>query len=141
MPTAAVLIFLIDTKLYMQHAKPYINTTRHYRPVDFEHSKINDEIHYAIPEHWHETKPLKEGDDKLVVVGTSFKEPNCKHLLCSLDDTHKDSQHLVNWYGPAPKGKIVSADWDPKTMTPPKEWDEGYDGGKGAAYNVAEDEL
>ena len=109
--------------------------------MDFEHSKINDEIHYAIPKHWHETKPLKEGDDKLVVVGTSFKEPNCKHLLCSLDDTHKDSQHLVNWYGPAPKGKIVSADWDPKTMTPPKEWDEGYDGGKGAAYNVAEDEL
>lgn len=48
---------------------------------------------------------------------------------------------MVNWYGPAPKGKIVSADWDPTTMIPPEDWDHHYNGGKGVAYNVGEDEL
>ncbi len=68
------------------------------------------------------------------VVGTSFKEPNCKNLLCSLDETNKQSEYLVTWHGPAPKGKIVTTGWDPVTMTPPKEWDEegrhNFNGGK-----------
>ena len=104
---------------------------RHYRPVDFDAKSIGDEIHYAVPEHWHETPPPKEGLDEMVVVGTSFKEPNCKNLLCSLDENKEESRYLVNWHGPAPKGQIITTGWDPKTMTPPKEWIEtGYDGGK-----------
>lgn len=67
----------------------------------------------------------------MVMVGTSFKEPRCKNSLCSLDESHEESHHLVNWYGPAPIGKIVTTGWDPETMTPPKEWkEEPYDGGK-----------
>ena len=119
---------------------------RHYRPVDFDAKSINDEIHYAVPEHWHQTKPPKEGLDELVVVGTSFKEPNCKNLLCSLDETNGQSKYLVNWHGPAPQGKIVTTGWNPETMTPPKEWEEeGYDGGKrdasGAKTVLQQDEL
>ena len=112
--------------------------------MDFEHAKIQDEIHYAVPEHWHEKKPPKEGLDELVVIGTSFKEPNCKNLLCSLDETNEQSANLVNWHGPAPKGKIVTTGWDPKTMTPPKEWEEdGRDGGKrdGSGAKRVLDEL
>lgn len=91
----------------------------------------NNEIHYAVPEHWHAVYPLKEGLDELVMVGTSFKEPGCKNLLCSIDESHDESRHLVNWYGPAPTGQIVTTGWDSKTMTPPKEWkEEQYDGGK-----------
>jgi hypothetical protein len=119
--------------------------------VDFDRDS-NDEIHYAVPEHWRQVKPPMEGMDELVMVGTSFKEPNCKNLLCSLDETNAQSEHLVNWHGPAPMGKIVSAGWDPVTMTPPKEWEEdgrqNYDGGKGDASEArrvlgitVEDEL
>lgn len=109
----------------------YASIFMHYRPIDFEANKIEKEIHYAVPEHWHELAPPKEDLDELEVVGTSFKEPKCKNLLCSLDETNEQSRYLVNWHGPAPKGKIVTSGWDPKTMTPPKEWiEKGYDGGK-----------
>mmetsp|Transcript_4838 Transcript_4838/g.10401 ORF Transcript_4838/g.10401 Transcript_4838/m.10401 type:complete len:403 (-) Transcript_4838:438-1646(-) len=109
----------------------YASLFMHYRPVEFSGSAIHDEIHYAVPAHWRRHSPPKEGLDELVVVGTSFKEPNCKNLLCSLDETHPDSRHLVHWHGPAPRGKIATTGWDPETMTPPKEWEkEGYDGGK-----------
>jgi len=48
-----------------------------------------------------------------------------------LDETSEQSKNTVNWYGPAPKGMIVTNGWDPETMEPPKEWVErGYDGGK-----------
>jgi hypothetical protein len=108
-----------------------LSEKRHYRPANFDRNS-NDEIHYAVPEHWRQVKPLKEGIDELVMVGTSFKEPNCKNLLCSLDETNAQSEHLVTWHGPAPRGKIVTAGWDPVTMTPPKEWEEqNYEGGKG----------
>ncbi len=119
---------------------------RHYRPVDFDAKSINNEIHYAVPKHWHQTKPPKEGLDELEVVGTSFKEPNCKNLLCSLDETNEQNKYLVNWHGPAPQGKIATTGWDPETMTPPKEWEEeGHDGGKrgagGAKTVLQQDEL
>jgi hypothetical protein len=54
--------------------------------VDFEMSSAKDEIHYAVPEHWRQVVPPKEGLDELMMVGTSFKEPNCKNLLCSLGE-------------------------------------------------------
>jgi hypothetical protein len=118
----------VDSRFYI----PLFRSTsmrRHYRPVGYDMD--NNEIHYAVPEHWYEVYPPKEGLDELVMVGTSFKEPGCKNLLCSLDENHEESRYLVNWYGPAPTGQIVTTGWDPKTMTPPKEWkEERFDGGK-----------
>jgi len=129
------ILFYESSKCF--HGRPqtfiggyYASLFMHYRPVDFNAVGMSDEIHYAVPGHWHRNLPPKEGLDDLEVVGTSFKEPNCKNLLCALDETNPQSENLVNWYGPAPKGQIVTAGWDPKTMTPPKEWEEGYDGGK-----------
>lgn len=119
--------------------------------MDFDPSIVQDEIHFAVPAHWRDQAPPKEGLDDLVMVGTSFKEPNCKNLLCSLDETNESSKNTVTWHGPAPKGKIVTTGWDPRTMTPPVSWKDDTDGGKidgGAAYNVlhglthvVEDEL
>ena len=68
-------------------------TKRHYRPVNFDPSIVHDEIHYAVPAHWRDQAPPKEGLDDLVMVGTSFKEPNCKNLLCSLGKDN--SQHCL----------------------------------------------
>lgn len=124
----------------------------HYRPVDFDTKGISDEIHYAVPKHWRNTPPPKEGLDELVMVGTSFKEPNCKNLLCALDETNPQSKYTVNWHGPAIKGKIITTGWDPKTLTPPVTWEDGADGGKidgsiardvieGHSREMVEDEL
>lgn len=144
------LLFYESSKCF--HGRPqvfiggyYASLFMHYRPVDYNHEDILNEIHYAIPEHWRETPPPPqkgEGFDEMQVVGTSFKEPNCKNLLCSLDETNDDSKYTVNWSGPAPKGKIVTTGWDPKTMTPPAEWAEsGYDGGKGSPTEGGKGEL
>ena len=103
---------------------------RHYRPADYEAKVVENEIHYAIPAHWIDQLPPKEGLDELMMVGTSLKEPNCKNVLCSLDESSDNSKHTVSWHGPAPKGTIVTTGWDPMTMTPPGIWEEeGYDGG------------
>ena len=86
-----------------------------------------------MPEHWHERSPspVEEGSkDELVVVGTSFKEPNCMHNLCALDDAHAQSGGRVDWHGPAPGGgRVVTAGWDPATMTPPPEKGREEEGG------------
>jgi len=128
------ILFYESSKCF--HGRPqtfvggyYASLFMHYRPVGYDID--NDEIHYAVPEHWHKVFPPKEGLDELVMVGTSFKEPGCKNLLCSIDENHKESRYLVTWHGPAPIGQIVTTGWDPKTMTPSKEWnEEQYNGGK-----------
>mmetsp|Transcript_11704 Transcript_11704/g.28767 ORF Transcript_11704/g.28767 Transcript_11704/m.28767 type:complete len:414 (-) Transcript_11704:192-1433(-) len=129
------LLFYESSKCF--HGRPqtfiggyYASIFMHYRPEVYDEAMDNESQHYAVPEHWHETKPPKEGLDELEVIGTSFREPKCKNLLCSLDENNAQSEYLVNWHGPAPQGKIVTTGWDPKTMTPPEDWEEGYDGGK-----------
>jgi hypothetical protein len=129
------LLFYESSKCF--HGRPqtfigsyYASIFMHYRPVDFDTAGVSDEIHYAVPEHWRDLAPPKEGLDELVMVGTSFKEPNCKNLLCALDDDSPQSEYRVNWHGPAIKGKIITTGWDPRTLTPPEDWKEGEDGGK-----------
>lgn len=154
---AGDILFYESSKCF--HGRPqtfigsyYASIFMHYRPVDFDGSNVKDESHYAVPAHWRVTKPPKEGLDELVQVGTSFKEPSCKNLLCALDETSPQHQYTVNWHGPAIKGKIITTGWDPKTMTPPESWKDGDDGGKidghvanevieGRAQRVVEDEL
>eukprot|EP00984_Skeletonema_dohrnii_P024995 scaffold14144_cov91-Skeletonema_dohrnii-CCMP3373.AAC.9 len=111
----------------------YASLFMHYAPAspDFDGKALLHERDLAVPPHWHVDFPPQDGLDEFEMVGTSFKEPKCKNLLCALDDTSEQSKNTVNWYGPAPKGMIVTNGWDPETMEPPKEWVErGYDGGK-----------
>ena len=151
------LLFYESSKCF--HGRPqtfigsyYASIFLHYRPVDYV--EIEKEQHYAVPEHWRQTKPSMDGLEELVVKGTGMKEPECKNLLCSLDENNEQSKYTVSWTGPAIKGQIVTNGWDPVTMTPPKDWinDDGgrlhNNGGKGdvnAAMRVLdfsiEDEL
>lgn len=135
------ILFYESSKCF--HGRPqmfiggyYASLFMHYRPADFPVNTMRDESHYAVPPHWHETSPPKEGIDEMIVVGTSFKEPNCKNLLCALDETHKQHDHLVNWHGPAPAGTIVTAGWDPESMTPPNDEDEVVQDNGGGKMNL-----
>lgn len=85
---------------------PFQPHQRHYRPIEFDYKKASNDLQYAIPAHWYETKPSKEGLDELVVVGGSIKEPNCNHNWCAIDTSSEECKYLVNWYGPAPEGSI-----------------------------------
>lgn len=136
--TPGDILFYESSKCF--HGRPqtfyggyYASLFMHYAPAspDFDREKLTQETHISVPPHWHVDFPPQEGLDEFVMVGTSFKEPNCKNLLCSLDETSEQSKNTVRWYGPAPKGMIVTNGWDPSTMEPPKEWvEKGYDGGK-----------
>ncbi|KAL7465427.1 hypothetical protein ACHAXS_005772 [Conticribra weissflogii] len=146
---AGDILFYESSKCF--HGRPqtfigsyYASLFMHYRPVGYPADKMEKEIHYAVPPHWSQQLPPVEGLDELEVVGTSFKEPNCKNLLCSVDESNENSKYLVNWHGPAPKGKIVTNGWDPETMTPPEDMDEEFSGGNremSAARKVLENEA
>ena len=141
--TPGDILFYESSKCF--HGRPqtfpggyYASIFLHYRPAgpDFDPEKLQYEKTISVPPHWKDHFPPKEGLDDFVMVGTSFKEPNCKNLLCSLDETRVEiSKNTVNWYGPAPNGMIVTNGWDPETMEPPKEWVEnGLDGGKRGGF-------
>ena len=120
------ILFYESSKCF--HGRPqtfigsyYASLFMHYRPVDFDQRAIGNEIHYAIPEHWADTPPPLKGLDKMDVIGTSFREPDCKNVLCSLDETNEQSKHTVNWFGPAREGMIATTGWDPTTLSPPSD--------------------
>ena len=139
--TPGDVLFYESSKCF--HGRPqvfqggyYANVFLHYAPSssEFDGDELFQERNLAVPPHWHVDFPRdKEGVDEFTMVGTSFKEPECTNLLCALDETSEENQYLVNWYGPAKRGMVVTSGWDPVTMEPPKEWVEsGYDGGKRA---------
>ena len=81
--------------------KWYSSIFVHYYPEGWDRNTRSLESHYAIPAHWSEQYPPKEGLEDLVVVGTSLKEPECEDKWCLAKDA-------VKWNGPAKFGKVIS---------------------------------
>jgi len=140
--TPGDILFYESSKCF--HGRPqtfiggyYASLFMHYAPAspDFDGEALRHERDLSVPPHWFVDMQPHEGLDEFEMVGTSFKEPKCKNLLCSLDETNEQSKNTVNWYGPAPTGMIVTNGWDPETMETPKEWvEKGHDGGKRQQY-------
>jgi len=57
--------------------------------------------HYAVPPHWSELTPPKDGIEKIEAVSTSLTEPECEDGWCALKNT-------VKWKGPAIPGTVIS---------------------------------
>jgi len=81
--------------------KWYSSLFVHFYPVGWEKKQQSLEVHYAVPPIWSRSLGPKEGLDRLEMVGTSMKEPDCEHKWCALKDS-------VKWYGPAKEGKLIS---------------------------------
>jgi len=73
----------------------------HYFPTGWNQEQAELNIHYAIPPHWHTTVPPDPNLEKLVMVGTSMREPGCTNGWCGLQDT-------VKWFGPGKEGMTIS---------------------------------
>jgi hypothetical protein len=101
------MLFYESSKCF--HGRPrkldggwYSSIFVHYYPVGWDTESFDLESHYAVPAHWSAAaKPLGEDQDRLTIVGTSIKEPDCEHSWCALKDS-------VKWYGPAVEGKIIT---------------------------------
>lgn len=78
----------------------------HYYPVGWDTKNRDLEVHYAVPPDWSDNYE-SEGLEDLVMVGTSFKEPGCEHVWCSLKDS-------VKWKGPAIEGELITNGWRPE---------------------------
>jgi len=103
------MLFYESSKLF--HGRPqkmngefYSSLFSHYYPKDWDAQKVEQDIHYRIPEVWLEIAPKEDGDEieTLLMIETSMKEPECEDSWCGLKDTLK-------WFGPAPGyGKVLS---------------------------------
>jgi len=76
----------------------------HYYPEDWDSRQVEMDNHYRIPSNWNEYSPRRPGGvEQVVVVASSFKEPECEYEWCALKNTVVSS-------GPAPGyGKVLSA--------------------------------
>jgi hypothetical protein len=88
----------------------------HYFPVDHDQEQAMLETHYAVPPHWHTSKPLDPNQQELVMVGTSMKEPGCPDEWCGTKNT-------IKWYGPAKEGVVISTGYKPDEAEGPKPGD------------------
>lgn len=105
------MLFYESSKCF--HGRPhtfkgswYSSIFVHYYPVDWDVDAKAPEIHYSVPRHWNEDIPEETDADKLVMVGTSMKEPECENVWCSLKDS-------VKWRGPAIDGVVITTGWEP----------------------------
>jgi hypothetical protein len=114
------LLFYESSKCF--HGRPrmlkggwYSSIFVHYYPVGWDTESFDLESHYAVPPHWgDDAVPRRKDVDKLIVVGTSIKEPECEHGWCSLKDS-------VKWYGPAMEGQVITPKWSPEPKSTTKD--------------------
>lgn len=106
------MLFYESSKCFHGRPKKFIGSWYssvfiHYYPEEWDMALRRDESHYAVPEHWDKLKsPATQ--DKLQVVGTSLREPDCPDEWCALKNSKR-------WYGPAPSDGRVLTTKDYKT--------------------------
>ena len=84
----------------------YSSLFTHFYPEDWDGEGIQMDAHYRIPPEWDDVpEEDAEGLEALVVTETSFKEPECEHEWCGMDDT-------IQWKRPAELrfGEVLSGD-------------------------------
>jgi len=106
------MLFYESSKCF--HGRPqtfkgswYSSIFIHYSPVGWDKKEKELANHYAVPPNWYDLLPDDENLEKLQIVGTSMKEPECEHVWCALKDS-------VKWYGPAIEGEVITTGWKPE---------------------------
>jgi hypothetical protein len=113
------MLFYESSKCF--HGRPhtfkgswYSSIFVHYSPVGWEKDKVSSEVHYAVPKHWSDNPSDGTTENKLEMLGTSMKEPECENVWCGLKNT-------VKWNGPAIQGEIITTGWIPTSEKSDKE--------------------
>lgn len=106
------MLFYESSKCF--HGRPhtfkgswYSSIFAHYYPVGWDKDSVSNEVHYAVPPHWGAEPPEESSEEKLVMVGTSMKEPECENVWCTLEKS-------IKWRGPATFGEVITTGWTPK---------------------------
>ena len=99
-----------SSKVYHGRPKPfqgswYTSLFLHYYPANWDANKIVLDTHYRIPPTWNHVIPMQEGLEKLVAIGNSYKEPDCKYQWCALNETTIYSGPAVFGYVFTPSGQ------------------------------------
>merc|ERR1712071_152450 len=100
-----------SAKIY--HGRPkkfsgswYCSLLNHYYPVNWDTENFHWEGHYAVPPHWFEDPVDNQNSeackiDRLEVVGTGLKEPDCEHGWRAIENA-------IKIHGPAKSDIIMS---------------------------------
>jgi len=100
------MLFYESSKCF--HGRPhtfkgswYSSIFVHYYPVGWDTTGIEAETHYVVPPHWNKNPPAESDQDRLAMVGTSMKEPECENVWCGLNNS-------VKWQGPGIAGEVIT---------------------------------
>eukprot|EP00816_Leptocylindrus_hargravesii_P012975 CAMPEP_0196803248 /NCGR_PEP_ID=MMETSP1362-20130617/2616_1 /TAXON_ID=163516 /ORGANISM="Leptocylindrus danicus, Strain CCMP1856" /LENGTH=376 /DNA_ID=CAMNT_0042174705 /DNA_START=45 /DNA_END=1175 /DNA_ORIENTATION=+ len=81
--------------------KWYSSVFVHYYPEGWDIGRRTLENQFAVPPHWSQVDKESPEVEKLQMVGTSMKEPDCEDKWCAMRNT-------IKWYGPAKKNKVIT---------------------------------
>lgn len=106
------MLFYESSKCY--HGRPrkfngswYSSVFVHYYPTHgWQTINHKLEAHYAVPPIWKEPAPVEKQYNRLVMKGTSMKEPDC-----APDDWCR-MKNAIKWSGPGEKGYIIQPNGD-----------------------------
>jgi hypothetical protein len=105
--TPGDILFYESSKCF--HGRPrrlngtwYTSLFVHFYPRDgWDNVNHELEVHYRIPPKWASDPPKERKHDRLVMVTTTLKEPDCPDDWCRTKDT-------VKWSGPGEKGFVIT---------------------------------
>mmetsp|Transcript_12344 Transcript_12344/g.20908 ORF Transcript_12344/g.20908 Transcript_12344/m.20908 type:complete len:123 (+) Transcript_12344:58-426(+) len=80
------------------HGTYYSSLFLHYAPIDWNKEGRLDN-HFRVPPLWYE-KSIRDDPERLQVVKTSLKEPQCPHEWCGLENA-------ITVSGPVDYGKVL----------------------------------
>ena len=84
------------------NGKWYSSIFVHYHPAEnWDPVERHVDAHFAVPVIWREALPVDPELDRLEMVGTSMREPDCPDNWCN-------SVNTVKWYGPAKDGIVIT---------------------------------
>jgi hypothetical protein len=122
--TPGDILFYESSKCF--HGRPrklngswYSSLFVHYYPTHGWYEQNHElEAHYAVPPHWKTNPQGERKHDRLQMVGTSLKEPDCLHDWCRAKDS-------IKWSGPGEEGKWIAPNGERFPFEPKEEaWHE-----------------
>jgi hypothetical protein len=108
--TPGDILFYESSKCF--HGRPrrlngswYSSVFVHYYPKGWQDTNHDLEAHYAVPPRWSNEPPGKTGIPKMVLAGTSMKEPECPNDWCRTKISKK-------WSGPGEPGVWIAPNFE-----------------------------
>lgn len=94
----------------------YTSVFVHYYPDDGKWEKVDHDLenHYSVPPAWRTRRPSSSAP-RMAMAGMSFREPDCEHDWCRVNEA-------IQWSGPGVEGYWINPNQEkiPLNLGPPR---------------------